>query len=176
MALPVSPSKKLNPCIPQLLQPVVSKACEKNDSNEYIYTREFKDKYKKTGDGDDEFVIEQVVEVTQKINRQEYIDSFKDDVGILNIIKKVELTGDITLLNQRTRPVVDLDENGYEPVNDISNIGDQETARGVLMNVSQIIASLSPEMRDAVINMSPEQLNEYISSLNKKDDGGNKDE
>ena len=175
MALPLQPSKKLNPMVPQLLDTVVSKACDESDDNNYIYSREFKDKYKKTGDGEDDFVIEQVVEVTEKIDRQQYIDSFKDDVGILNILKKVELTGDVTLLNQRTRATVDVDENGREPVNDISNFGDQETARGVLMNVSQIIASLSPEMREAIVNMTPEQLNEYIASLNNKE-GDNKDE
>lgn len=55
----------------------------------------------KTGEGPHDFIVKNVVEEVSRINRQEYLNSFSDDVGIKNILKKVNLTGDVTLLNQR---------------------------------------------------------------------------
>lgn len=57
------------------------------------------DKIVKTGDGENDFIIEkQVVEVS-RVDLDEYINSFRDDVGLANILKKVQLTGDNSLLN-----------------------------------------------------------------------------
>lgn len=59
-----------------------------------IVTYETREVVKKTGEGDEDFiVINKVVETSRK-NRQDYINSFSSEVGILNILKKVALTGD----------------------------------------------------------------------------------
>lgn len=55
----------------------------------------------KTGEGDKDFVVKTRVVESSRINRQDYISSFADEVGIKNILKKVQATGDETLLKQR---------------------------------------------------------------------------
>lgn len=58
----------------------------------------------KTGEGDTDFVKKvRVVEFERK-NRQEYIESFADDVGVLNVLKKVAVSGDESLIKQRPDP------------------------------------------------------------------------
>lgn len=59
-----------------------------------------KDKVIKTGEGDDDFIIEKVVVEESRCDRDEYINSFSDEAGIENIIKKVQITGNTALLNQ----------------------------------------------------------------------------
>lgn len=60
------------------------------------------DVVKTTGEGETDFVLIKKVVPYSKENRQVYIESFRNDVGIINILKKVALTGDATLLNQRS--------------------------------------------------------------------------
>lgn len=55
------------------------------------------DKVKKVGEGDQDFIIEKVVEVTET-PIQEVIDADKESVGVYNIIKQVMRTGDTSLL------------------------------------------------------------------------------
>lgn len=55
----------------------------------------------KTGEGDKDFVVKKRVVESSRINRQDYVGSFADEVGIKNILKKVQATGDETLLKQR---------------------------------------------------------------------------
>lgn len=55
----------------------------------------------KTGEGDKDFVVKTRVVESSRVNRQEYVNSFSDEVGIHNILKKVLATGDETLLKQR---------------------------------------------------------------------------
>lgn len=169
-------SLKTNPCIPQnIVHPYCPVAVE-TENDKYIFSRELKDIYKKTGDGEDDFVIESKIVTTQKIDRQEYIESFRDDVGILNIMKKVALTDDVTLLNQRTRQTLAVDEDGKEVVTDISQLGDQEFAKNYLLNVQQMLASMDPEMRDAITNMSGDELKAYLESKINNGSDTNKNE
>lgn len=60
----------------------------------------------KTGDGEEDYILEPRVRECARYNRQEYLNSQSNDVGILNIIKKVQMSGDNTLLQQRTRASV----------------------------------------------------------------------
>lgn len=60
----------------------------------------------KTGDGDEDYILEPRVRESARYNRQDYLNSQSNDVGILNIIKKVQMSGDNTLLQQRTRASV----------------------------------------------------------------------
>lgn len=55
----------------------------------------------KTGEGPSDFIVKKVVVEVNRVNRADYIASFEGDVGIKNVLKKVNLTGDATLLNQR---------------------------------------------------------------------------
>lgn len=59
------------------------------------------DVVKKTGEGETDYVLTKKVVPYSIENRKESIESYRNDVGILNILKKVALTGDATLLNQR---------------------------------------------------------------------------
>lgn len=52
---------------------------------------------------------------------KEYIESFADDVGIQNILKKVAMTGDKSYLNQTGRSSLETDENNREPVQDYTD-------------------------------------------------------
>lgn len=51
-------------------------------------------------DDDSVFDVVETIEITDIVDRQDYINQYKDDVGILNILKKVARTGDMSLLNQ----------------------------------------------------------------------------
>lgn len=75
---------------------------ENNDIVEY----EEYDVFNKVGEGDQDIVVTKGVRECSRMNRRDYINSSRDDVGILNIIKKVQLSGDATLLQQRKRPDV----------------------------------------------------------------------
>ena len=58
---------------------------------------EILDRVVKTGEGENDFIIEKVVHVTET-PIQEVIDADKDSVGVENIIKQVLRTGDTSLL------------------------------------------------------------------------------
>lgn len=71
-------------------------------------------------DGVQQDVVRYVPVKVQDVDIQKYIDSFSDEVGIQNILKKVALTGDKSYLNQTGRePLV---ESGQEPVQDYTNV------------------------------------------------------
>lgn len=72
-------------------------------------------------DGVEQDIIEYVPVHVRDIPIQEYIDSFSDEVGIQNILRKVAMTGDKSYLNQTGRVSLDADKNGLEPVQDYSN-------------------------------------------------------
>lgn len=59
------------------------------------------EKVKKTGEGDQDFVVLKELKIDKVVNRQDYINQFQDDVGILNVLKRVAKTGDESLINQR---------------------------------------------------------------------------
>lgn len=67
-------------------------------TGEYI-DYEIKQVKKSTGPNADDFEIEEKV-IENKTNIKEFINSFADQVGVENILKKVALTGDTSLLNQ----------------------------------------------------------------------------
>lgn len=103
--------------------------CIDDDIVEYVV----KDTFKKVGEGENDFVVIPVVVESARFNRKDYINSFRDDVGILNILKKVQLSGDVTLLNQRPSQGENLVDISNYPDNfaDAMNILDkaQETSK-----------------------------------------------
>lgn len=77
-------------------------------------------------DGVQQDVVRFVPVKVQEIDIQKYIDSFADEVGIQNILKKVAMTGDKSYLNQTGRePLV---ESGQEPVQDYTGVPESKTA------------------------------------------------
>lgn len=83
------------------------------DDDKYIIERAVVDKVVKTGEKDTDYILKpELVEISRK-NRADFINSFREDVGILNIVKKVQLTGDATLLNQRQVEI------GYADITDL---------------------------------------------------------
>lgn len=91
-----------------------------------IITSEAQDRVKvidkKTGD----YVIESEVVLTEKIDTKEYINSFKDDVGIENILRKFDLCKDPELFNQTKRVSVSIAEDGKELVQDYTGVPTSE--------------------------------------------------
>lgn len=85
-------------------------------------------------------VVEDYIE-TKRYNRQEYINSFRDDVGILNILKKVNAG----LLNPAT---VACSFDTKAPINDISNIPtDVGDALNLVDQAHKLYAKLPAELR-----------------------------
>lgn len=80
------------------LFPVVEEPGMKDPDDIVEYAR--KQKVRKVGAGEDDYVIEEVVEEVSRVNRQAYIAKDADQVGVLNILEKVRRSGDVTLLNQ----------------------------------------------------------------------------
>lgn len=54
----------------------------------------------KTGEADTDYIEKVRIVEGNRVNRAKYIASFADDVGIQNILKKIRMTGDESLLNQ----------------------------------------------------------------------------
>lgn len=154
-----------NPCIPQkYLGPQADCIFDDSDDAKYLISRELKDKVVKTGDGEDDYVIEPKLVETERVERQAYIESFKDDVGILNILKKVELSGDFSLLNERVRSEVPVYEDGKEKVVDVSGITDPEAVRNGLKNVSDVLNKMPADLKEAILNLQGEELDEFLKN------------
>ena len=81
---------------------------------------------KQVGDDSDNVILEYEAVKKGEIDIQEYIASFADEVGIQNILKKISLSGDTSLLNQTHRESLNPD-GGLEPVQDYSNVPKNKT-------------------------------------------------
>lgn len=80
-----------------VLCPRVSRNYSSSDIIKYDYVKEVELKDPKKPS---EFIIYKKKVESSRVNRQDFIQSFADDVGILNILQKVAKTGDVSLLNQ----------------------------------------------------------------------------
>lgn len=72
------------------------------------------------GDDPENIVIRYKPVLKGEYDLQEYIESFADEVGIQNILKKLSLSGDKSLLNQTGREPL-CPDGGLEPIQDYSN-------------------------------------------------------
>lgn len=115
-----------------------------------IVTLEVADEIKKITDDvtkKEDFVIEKVVRETSRLDANDYVQSFADDVGIENILKKIALTGDVSLLNQRQRSIGQVDENGYEVLQDYTGIpGDVLEAAAIVKSGRDVFSSLPADL------------------------------
>lgn len=163
----------INPQLARRLCPVVPDPVSPDASDIVEYVR--KDKVRKIGDGDDDFVVEEVVVEASRVNRQAYIMKDADQVGILNILEKVRRSGDVTLFNQ-THAVIpegvqdyeDLPENLGEALNALKTGGNSFAGlKEIFGDISfSDLASMSAEQVQA-------KLNDYVAShQSKKEEGG----
>lgn len=152
-----------------------------NYENPYIVSLELQDKVKvvdtKTGD----YVIEKQVVETEKLNTFDYIQSFKDDVGIENILKKFALTEDPELLNQVKRASAPIMDDGKEAVQDYTNLpSSEEEAIRMAVAAKAAFADLPADLvknrsfAEFAENFTQDELIAYIKTLNTKE--ANKDE
>lgn len=117
----------------------------KDKFEEYVIV----DSVKKIGEGDEDFVIDKKCKVITSVNRKDYINSFRDDVGILNIMKKVSTTGDISLLKQRNLPNMPVDEAGKQDVIDISDMPvDVQEAVAFVKAAKENYSKLDPTIKN----------------------------
>lgn len=116
----MSEKKKVNSCfapIPDDCRPV---PCE-----EPVYETTIKEYFlvpysEQVGDDVNNVVLKYKPLLKNEYDLNDYIQSFSDDVGIQNIIKKLALSGDTSLLNQTGREPLCKD-GGLEPIQDYSN-------------------------------------------------------
>lgn len=78
--------------------------------------------YSEEVDGDPEnVVIKYKPVVKNEYNLKDYIQSFADEVGIQNILKKLAISGDKSILNQTGREPL-CPDGGLEPIQDYSDV------------------------------------------------------
>lgn len=131
--------------------------------------------YSKEVDGDPEnVVIEYKVVKKAEYKTADYINSFADDVGIQNILKKLSLSGDRSLLNQTGREAL-CPDGGLEPVQDYTTVPANKTEA-----FNAVVAGVNafdqlPEDIKGKMSMSQfvelfgqDQFNAYIQSVVEK--------
>lgn len=90
---------------------------------------------------------------------QEYIESFSDEVGIQNILKKLSLSGDKSILNQTGREAL-CPDGGLEPIQDYSNV---PSSKAEAFNiVAQGVAAYDNLPEDIKAKMS---LSQFVSEF-----------
>lgn len=119
-----------------------------------------------------DFDVVDIVEITDVVKRQDYIAQYADDVGILNILKKVAKTGDTGLLNQ-CQPATGVD---------LTNMPDNWLDAAALKEKAMASYNKLPEELRKDISVEDfmalsmdavgEKIDAYVASLNK-DKGGN---
>ena len=126
-------------------------------------------------DGISRDVITYVPVKERDVPIKEYIESFADDVGIQNILKKVAMTGDKSYLNQTGRSSLDVDEDGREPIQDYTDapMSKTEAFNAVAAGVRAYDAlpeEIKGQMSFAQFaeGFGQKQYEQYIEELKKK--------
>lgn len=137
----------------------------------------WKQKITKVGDGENDYIVEEVPVETSRVNRQAYINSFRDDVGIMNILAKVQRSGDVTLFNQ-THSVI---PEGIQDYTDApSSIGEAlksiQSGANSFEGLKAIFGDLS---FSDLAGLSPDEISNYVNkyiaaNTSKPQEGENK--
>lgn len=127
-----------------------------------------KDVKRSTGKGEDDFEIEQK-EIIEEVDINKHIHSFKDEVGVRNIMKRIALTGDASLLEQAQVGVGDLSTIPDLPQEKIAAYKSVEEA---YLKIDPALRG-SMTMEDFIKGLSEEKIKSYIdakfaSSMNTK--------
>lgn len=123
-------------------------------------------------DGDPENIVLQYKPVKKKtVDIDEYVGSFADEVGIQNILKKIAMSGDKSLLNQTGREPL-CPEGGLEPVQDFSNVPKSKTeAFNAVVNGVNVFDQLGDDIKGKmsleqfVQSFGQEEFDNYIKSV-----------
>lgn len=128
---------------------------------EYYETIKIVDVVKKTGEGENDFILEKKV-LVEKTKIQDVIDQDKDSVGVDNIIKQVLRTGDTSLLPvDEGKCQVDL-VGAPENLMEVKQMGvDAEKAFKGLP--SELVEGM--DMTSFVNSMSQEKFDQFIKAL-----------
>lgn len=131
----------------KIKRPEIKKIKYQEDYIDY----EIKQVKKSTGPNEDDFeVINKEIEI--KTNIREYINSYKDKVGIDAILKQFDRTGDLSLFNQVPEMHADLTGLPEMPPELAKNPDE----------ITRAFAKIDPELRG---KMTPK---EFIESLNQE--------
>lgn len=129
----------------------------------------------RTGDGDEDFIVKKRKKEVSRVDRSDYISSFSDEVGIQNILKKVQLTGDHSLLDQRVPvdlPIVEtIEGKQLQEIYDSTNIPDDITKAYALIEKGVNAFDNLPDeikqkmdMETFVKNFGQDKLDSYLNS------------
>lgn len=154
------------------LYPVEVTKPGKDDGDIVTYVR--KQKVKKVGDGEDDFILEEVVVEESRVNRQAYIAQDAPDVGVMNILEKVRRSGDLTLLNQ-THAVIPEGIQDYTNVPE--NIGGALAALSKGSSAFEGLKAIFPDKTfEELSSMSADAIaaavNEYVAANSKVEEKG----
>lgn len=105
----------------------------------------------------DDKIRDFVVVEGSKEDRQAYIDSFADDCGVYNVLKKYAVTGDISLLNRVDGFYGDVSELPVDELNPSQLADKADAAVGSLSKQLGIDVS-----SDQLASMSIEEINSLI--------------
>lgn len=147
-----------------------------NEDSKYIIEYGQVERVVITGKKDTDFVIKKDVKELSRVNRADYINSYDGDVGIMNILQKVRLSGDMSLLNQTGRvplPSVEKDVEGHllEPVVDITNyqvdrIDALESYKAGRSQLKELPEDLvKGKSFEAVAKMSDKEIIDYLDGV-----------
>lgn len=137
---------------------ITPKGIDDDDIVEY----EVRQVVKKVGEGEEDFVLEDKCFEVSRVNRQAWIAKDAGDVGILNIIDKVQRSGDVTLFNQ-THGVVPEGLQDYTGIPD--NLGDAVNALKTGANSFEGLKAIFGDVSfDTLANMSADEMNQYLQN------------
>lgn len=136
----------------------------KKDFDKTYKTITIVDKVRKIGEGEDDFIIEKKVIVTEKPIK-DVVEADKDNVGVENIMKQIMRTGDLSLLPiDRGDCNVDL-VGAPESLMEVKQMGvDAEAAFKQLPD--DIVNGM--DMQSFVNSMTQEKFNEFIAAVNAR--------
>lgn len=122
----------------------------------------WKQKVKKVGEGEDDFIVYEEMEEVSRVNRKAFIQAQCSDIGVLKVLEKVRRSGDLSLLNQ-VGGVVPEGVQDYTNVPD--NIGD---ALKAVSNGAQSFEGLKAIFGDLsfndLANLSADQIKVYLEN------------
>lgn len=174
-------NKKINNYLDRVDGFVLTGQVFPNPDNDDIVEYDVVDTVVKTGEKDTDFIIQKKIIEVARYNRRDYLNSSSDEVGIMNILKKVQMSGDVELLNQRSGTslptVATVGGRDFQEIYDTTILPTSKVAANDAVVQGVHTFDTLPEdmknkmsMADFVNNFGAEQLQNYLNSLKKGDE------